>query len=567
MNTSEKVKRSNPNIPESTILADQVLHSYSATYTANIATFINSPILVFILWPVVEHHVLLIWLTLVILASLSRGVSAYQYKRADNSAEKLLFWRNRYLVDVFLVGLVWGAAAIWLFPINSLPHQVFLAFVVGGMAAGAVTALSYIKAAVYSYLGLSLIPLLIMFFYSGTELANAMGFMITLYFVMLVIAAKRNHELIKQNICMSIESLERERLLKYKTDQLQTVISSAPIVLWSLDKNGVFTLSEGLALKEMGLKPGQIVGESVFDIYAENPEVINAAKRVLLGETFVMETEVNGRVYMVHYTQHYNEENKIIGCIGVAVDLTERKKAESALIIAKEEAENANRAKSQFLSSMNHELRTPLNAIIGFSQILEMDEKDGKKKKNINQITVAGFHLLSLINQILDLSRIESGEVELSIGNHSLQMILNEVLSMISPLADKRSIQIDDKVSSLPDIIIRVDAMRFKQILLNLLSNAIKYNTEKGSVLIECSTSENKMLAVVVTDTGKGLTSEQLSHLFEPFERFDAANSNIEGTGLGLVIAKDLIELMGGTITAESEVGVGSRFIIHVALA
>ena len=237
------------------------------------------------------------------------------------------------------------------------------------------------------------------------------------------------------------------------------------------------------------------------------------------------------------------------------------------LKLARNEADRANNAKSQFLFSMSHELRTPLNAVLGFSQLLEMGEKDEQKKQNIHEIIGGGNHLLELINQILDLAKIESGNVELSIENHSLNIILNYALVMIQPFADKHSIKIDDKVSSLPDTNINVDELRFKQVLLNLLSNAIKYNSEKGTVTIDCSSNDNNMLCLSIIDTGKGLTPEQRSNLFVPFERFGAANSHIEGTGLGLVITKDLIELMGGTISVDSEVGKGSRFIIQVPLS
>jgi len=236
-------------------------------------------------------------------------------------------------------------------------------------------------------------------------------------------------------------------------------------------------------------------------------------------------------------------------------------------LLAKKEAEQANQAKSEFLSSMSHELRTPLNAILGFSQVLEMDEKDENKRGHIQEIIDGGNHLLQLINEVLDLSKIESGTVDLSIKSHCFNKIFNDTMSMIQPIADKYSIQICNKVSPLSDININVDETRFKQVLLNILSNAIKYNSEKGKVTIDCLTNDEKMLCLSITDSGKGLTSEQQINIFLPFDRAGKESSNIEGTGLGLAISKKLIEQMGGKITVESEVGNGSCFLVQVPLS
>jgi len=230
-------------------------------------------------------------------------------------------------------------------------------------------------------------------------------------------------------------------------------------------------------------------------------------------------------------------------------------------------AESASKSKSDFLANMSHELRTPLNSILGFSQLIELTTNDEKTKDNVQEIINGGHNLLALINDVLDISKIESGTDDLSIESHYLNNILKKTLSLIQPIADKHAIQIINNVDSSADIKIYVDDTKFKQVLLNILSNAIKYNSEKGNVIIDCSLNVGKMLSLSVTDSGKGLTAEQQIKIFLPFDRAGEENSKIEGTGLGLAISKSLIEKMGGKITVTSEIGNGSCFLVQVPLS
>ena len=241
------------------------------------------------------------------------------------------------------------------------------------------------------------------------------------------------------------------------------------------------------------------------------------------------------------------------------VEITEQKQAESALIQAKLDAEFASRAKSEFLTNMSHELRTPLNAIIGFSQLLDMDKLTPAdiKKEAVGHIMNSGRHLLSLINEILDLARIENGKLDLKIGTVALLPLIDETVSLSLPAATHRHIAVH--YSCPGDLLLSADLSRVRQILLNLLSNAIKYNQQGGSVSLFCEMA-NDYVRVTVADTGAGIPDERRSKLFQPFHRLGVEKSTIEGTGIGLVICKRLVEGMGGRIGFDSTPGIGSQF-------
>lgn len=259
-----------------------------------------------------------------------------------------------------------------------------------------------------------------------------------------------------------------------------------------------------------------------------------------------------------------NESGWFTHWVSVQRDITEEKRVAASLRLAKEEAERANRAKSEFLSRMSHELRTPLNAILGFTQLLAMDERPVQEQENLDYILKAGEHLLALINEVLDITRIEAGHLALSLEPVEVQQALQEVQALIRPLAQQNSIVLEEPEACEHHVL--ADRQRLKQVLLNLMANAVKYNQAGGRVSLSCAIAEPDRLHIKVSDTGLGIAPENMEQLFVPFDRLGAERTAIEGTGIGLALSKALVEAMGGQLMVSSVVGQGSVFSIELPL-
>lgn len=268
---------------------------------------------------------------------------------------------------------------------------------------------------------------------------------------------------------------------------------------------------------------------------------------------------------IVSITALRDDYDDIIGYLLIGVDNSVRKRAETELHKAMAAADKANRAKSAFLSSMSHELRTPLNAILGFAQLMETGSPSSSQQRSIEQILKAGWYLLDLINELLDLALIESGKLSLSPECVALAEVMRECETMIEAQARKRNISVSF-VNPDCEYFVKADRTRLKQVLINLLTNAVKYNRADGTVVVTCTAQPTGRVRIDVKDSGAGLSREQVSQLFQPFNRLGQEMGGPEGTGIGLVTAKRLIGLMRGTIGVESTVGEGSVFWVEMDL-
>jgi PAS domain S-box-containing protein len=377
---------------------------------------------------------------------------------------------------------------------------------------------------------------------------------------------------------------EQKRLDQRLRDQqfyTRSLIESNIDALIATDPSGIISDVNKQMEALTGCSRDELIGAPFKNYFTDAVRAEAGIKRVL-SETKLTDYELtararDGKETVVSYnaTTFYDRDRTLQGVFASARDITERKildqalqETNLALQSAKQTAETANLAKSDFLSNMSHELRSPLNAILGFSQLMESGSPPPTQvqRQSIEQILQAGWYLLELINEILDLALIESGKLSLSREPTSLADVLSDCRGMIEPLAMKCGIGlIFPLFVDMP--FVKADRTRLKQILINLLSNAIKYNRAGGTVEVICTTSATRLTRISVHDTGDGLTAEKLAQLFQPFNRLGQESGSEEGTGIGLVVSKRLIELMGGQIGVESTVGAGSAFWIDLHAA
>jgi len=385
-----------------------------------------------------------------------------------------------------------------------------------------------------------------------------------------------------------------ENKLRETSQLLDSIVENVPNMIFlkrASDLRFEFFNSAGETM--LGLNRSELLGRNDYDFFPkEQADFFTTKDREVLAKSNIVdipeETIETSNGSLTLHTQKItlrDDSGRPIYLLGISEDISERKKNEieidkyrhhleelvdqrtSELQIARDEAEQANKAKSEFLSRMSHELRTPLNAILGFGQLLTATNDRTLSKMDADsvvEIQQAGQHLLALVNDILDLSGIEAGQMNLQLKNTALNPIITACVSQLQPLAVKKGIQIVfDKNNN---CFVYADETRLKQVLINLLSNAIKYNRENGSIHLYCKQVDND-LKVHVQDTGLGIIESDISRLFQPFGRLISPQEEIEGTGIGLVLAKKLTEVMGGKIGVESEVGTGSIFWFQLPMS
>jgi PAS domain S-box-containing protein len=354
--------------------------------------------------------------------------------------------------------------------------------------------------------------------------------------------------------------------------RLFDILDHSPAAIFLKDLEGRYmfvnrTCQEALGKPQreaFGRTDHELLPSRVADRFRANDQKVITSGTTLEFEEHIGDEDLQPRVFHSSKFLLRDSGGKPYALCGISTDITERKRAEQSMSIARREAERANRAKSEFLSRMSHDLRTPLNAVLGFAQLLDMDTLTGDQRESVTQILEAGRHLLELMNEVLDISRIESGNLSLSPEPVAIADVTDQVVKLMRPIGAARQIEIHVVPTSAEKQYVRADRHRLNQILLNLMSNAVKYNRQGGSITVSCADAPGGRVRIAVTDTGAGIPPDKLALLFTPFERLGAEQTGIEGTGLGLALSRGLAEAMGGRVGVKSAVDRGSTFWVEL---
>ncbi len=352
---------------------------------------------------------------------------------------------------------------------------------------------------------------------------------------------------------------------KQASQYARSLIEASLDPLVTISAEGKVTDVNEATVRVTGVDRDGLVG-TVFSDYFTEPDRARAGYQQVFAEGSVTDypltiRHVDGSVTDVLYNAsvYRDTEGNVLGVFAAARDVTAQNQA-------KAEVMRANAAKSEFLSRMSHELRTPLNAILGFGQLLDMHDLTAEERDEVEHIIAAGEHLLGLIDEVLDITRVESGALPLSLEPVCVSDVLDEAVGMLHPIADRRWIRIvvDAQASR---VHVQASRQRLKQVIVNLLSNAVKYNVEGGEVRVTIEDLGNGRVRITVSDTGIGIADDDLGRLFQPFERLSAAASHVQGTGLGLALSRHLVSAMAGEIGVTSRVGEGSSFWVELPTA
>lgn len=583
---------------------------YSSIWVTIAGNFINAAILAIIQRGVTDYRVVLGWFSFMIASLAWRWWLTMRFRSAEPADDQLDLWARRYAYGALWTGVSWGCTGILMLPEASPPHQIVTSFVLGGTAAAAVSTLTRYYPAFVCFILPTLLPIALHFAWIGDETGYGMAFMCVLYLAFLLHAGRRQSESLEKSLRLGVENqvlvdhvtgekiraeqlnadlrremAERAKMeaqLREREESLENAQRIAGLGSWEWDFSTNLLRGSDEAHRIFGIDLD--VENISFDDFMQmvHPEdrqgLTQAISEALENETIYSYTHrvilADGSERVLHERGEAvrNAQGMPIAMHGTAHDITEEHRMVGALEDARQQSEEANRAKSHFLANMSHEFRTPLNAIIGYSEILKEDAAEAGRNEaiaDLERIHEAGKHLLALVDEVLDLSKIEAGRMEIYLERIDIARLVDDVVSTVRPLAAANENELTVECQGeLGDMV--ADVTKIRQILYNLLSNAAKF-TEKGRIAIEVRRKEEAgdvhggWILFSVADSGIGMAQDHIEMAFRAFDQLDPSTTRkYGGTGLGLAITRHYCEMMGGAISARSTPGLGSTFTVRL---
>ncbi|EKE17919.1 MAG: hypothetical protein ACD_10C00211G0001, partial [uncultured bacterium] len=455
-----------------------------------------------------------------------------------------------------------GLAGVFLFPPDNPLHQTLCVLILTGMISGATSSLSFVLQAYWIYLGMLSSPVLISLMLTDTHISRLLIGMMVVAIVFALKLTKSHYLRTMNNISLRLKAeageialIRSESIVAQERALLRSVIDAIPYPIFIKDEHSTY-LGGNKALEAFFQVPeSAIIGKTddVFFPAEAAAEIIRIDREILsAGVTRVFNESFAGpdghTVFFETQKIPFRLENGQLGLIGIAQDISVRRQVETSMREAKEAAESANLAKSQFIANMSHEIRTPMNAIMGLAHLVGRDGVSDKQQQQLAKIDSAARHLLQIINDILDFSKIEAGKLELANGDFALSLVMDNVTTLIAEMAHAKGLELIVDMDDLPPYL-RGDGMRLGQILLNFAGNAVKF-TKQGQVSLSGRVTQSEgdhlQIRFEVRDTGIGISAEQQGRLFHAFAQADTSTTRqYGGTGLGLTISKRLANLMG----------------------
>ena len=513
-----------------------------------------------------------LWFAAIVVVS---GLNILRHKRYQHSLDTAQvdprYWIHSFTRGVILIGLMWGIGGVLFYDPLQPQHSAVVLLLICGIAAGITASQASLWPTVIGFVICAILPAAIYTLGSGELIHQVVGVLLLFYLAYILLVGKLNHDSLLDAVRLRLDNEQLLAKMAQSEQHFRALVENLPDLLTVISHDGVFLFESPTMERVLGYPAGSMHGKPAISMIHPDdmPQAQNAIELALrkgYSHAELRLCDSKGRWRLYDCVGKRLDDRSPPAVVVNARDTTERRDMENALRQARDEAEQANRVKSQFLATVSHEIRTPMHAILGMAEMLQQTELNPRQREYVNTFQQAGSHLLNLINDILDYSRLDAGGLQLSHTSFDISALLKAVLALFEPQAKGKGITLTLSID--PELYShrKGDPQRLQQILVNLVSNAIKF-TQHGSVHIETEAIAPETVVIAIQDSGCGIPADQLDVIFQPFTQLNSGNTREQGgTGLGLSISRRLVQAMGGEITVSSERHRGSRFAISLPL-